>query len=53
MSGLKAITLFDQFSLLLLYIPAEELPDNWHEAADIQQLRSLDRSFVFPGANSS
>ncbi|XP_042408561.1 uncharacterized protein LOC121997945 [Zingiber officinale] len=30
-------------------IPYKELLDNWHEAADIQQMRSLDRSFVFPG----
>lgn len=30
-------------------IPYKELPDNWADAADIQQLRSLDRSFIFPG----
>ncbi|URE00316.1 hypothetical protein MUK42_06596 [Musa troglodytarum] len=30
-------------------IPYKELPDNWTDAADIQQLRSLDRSFIFPG----
>ncbi|CAL9072908.1 unnamed protein product, partial [Musa acuminata var. zebrina] len=31
-------------------IPYKELPDNWPDAADIQQLRSLDRSFIFPGS---
>ncbi|CAD5173353.1 unnamed protein product [Musa acuminata subsp. malaccensis] len=31
-------------------IPYKELPDNWADAADIQQLRSLDRSFIFPGS---
>ncbi|KAJ8504080.1 hypothetical protein OPV22_004966 [Ensete ventricosum] len=30
-------------------IPYKELPDNWIDAANIQQLRSLDRSFIFPG----
>ncbi|WOL20633.1 hypothetical protein Cni_G29438 [Canna indica] len=31
-------------------IPYKELPENWADAANIQQLRSsLDRSFVFPG----
>ncbi|VFQ80199.1 unnamed protein product [Cuscuta campestris] len=30
-------------------IPKEELPDNWSEALDMTSLRSLDRSFVFPG----
>ncbi|KAM0965036.1 hypothetical protein ACFX2C_021001 [Malus domestica] len=30
-------------------IPYKELPDNWNDAPDIQSLRSLDRSFVFPG----
>lgn len=27
----------------------EELPDNWNDAPDIHSLRSMDRSFVFPG----
>lgn len=31
------------------YALAEKLPDNWNDAADINSLRSLDRSFVFPG----
>ncbi|XP_061990855.1 uncharacterized protein LOC133709209 isoform X1 [Rosa rugosa] len=30
-------------------IPYKELPDNWNDAPDIQSLRSMDRSFVFPG----
>ncbi|WOL16085.1 hypothetical protein Cni_G24867 [Canna indica] len=30
-------------------IPYKELPDNWADAADILELRSLDRSFIFPG----
>ncbi|BBG94198.1 hypothetical protein Prudu_002423, partial [Prunus dulcis] len=30
-------------------IPYKELPDNWNDAPDIHSLRSLDRSFVFPG----
>ncbi|CAG7889924.1 unnamed protein product [Brassica rapa] len=30
-------------------IPYKEIPDNWSESVDIQSLRSLDRSFVFPG----
>ncbi|KAH0904302.1 hypothetical protein HID58_043805 [Brassica napus] len=30
-------------------IPYQEIPDNWSESVDIQSLRSLDRSFVFPG----
>lgn len=30
-------------------IPCGELPDDWSDASDILQLRSLDRSFVFPG----
>lgn len=30
-------------------IPQSELPDDWSDASDILQLRSLDRSFVFPG----
>ncbi|XP_048427851.1 uncharacterized protein LOC125471475 [Pyrus x bretschneideri] len=30
-------------------IPYKELPDNWNDAPDIQSLRPLDRSFVFPG----
>ncbi|CAH9093029.1 unnamed protein product [Cuscuta europaea] len=30
-------------------IPKQEIPDNWSEAPDISSLRSLDRSFVFPG----
>ncbi|XP_042517783.1 uncharacterized protein LOC122091735 [Macadamia integrifolia] len=30
-------------------IPYKELPDNWTDAPDIHSLRSLDRSFIFPG----
>uniref|UniRef100_A0A1J3JMW3 Uncharacterized protein n=1 Tax=Noccaea caerulescens TaxID=107243 RepID=A0A1J3JMW3_NOCCA len=30
-------------------IPYKEIPDNWSESVDIHSLRSLDRSFVFPG----
>ncbi|XVE85933.1 hypothetical protein DITRI_Ditri17bG0131600 [Diplodiscus trichospermus] len=30
-------------------IPYKVLPDDWNHASDIQSLRSLDRSFVFPG----
>lgn len=30
-------------------IPYKELPDDWKEAPDIKSLRTLDRSFVFPG----
>lgn len=30
-------------------IPYKELPDNWSDAPDIQSLRSMDRSFIFPG----
>ncbi|KAJ9187545.1 hypothetical protein P3X46_002988 [Hevea brasiliensis] len=30
-------------------IPHGELPDGWNNAPDIRSLRSLDRSFVFPG----
>ncbi|CAN8269147.1 unnamed protein product [Cochlearia groenlandica] len=30
-------------------IPYKEMPDNWSESVDIHSLRSLDRSFVFPG----
>ncbi|KAI4314213.1 hypothetical protein L6164_027147 [Bauhinia variegata] len=30
-------------------IPYKELPENWNHAPDIQSLRSLDRSFLFPG----
>ncbi|CAN8258955.1 unnamed protein product [Cochlearia groenlandica] len=30
-------------------IPYKEIPDNWSESVDIRSLRSLDRSFVFPG----
>ncbi|XP_042052911.1 uncharacterized protein LOC121798128 isoform X1 [Salvia splendens] len=33
----------------LIVIPCKEVPDNWNEASDILSLRSLDRSFVFPG----
>ncbi|XP_042049076.1 uncharacterized protein LOC121794799 isoform X2 [Salvia splendens] len=32
----------------LIVIPCK-VPDNWNEASDILSLRSLDRSFVFPG----
>lgn len=47
---LKATILFCPSGLLFLFILTEELPDNWADAADIQQLRSLDRSFIFPGS---
>lgn len=30
-------------------IPSKKLPENWNDAPDIHSLRSLDRSFVFPG----
>ncbi|RDX76300.1 hypothetical protein CR513_43714, partial [Mucuna pruriens] len=30
-------------------IPYKELPENWNRVSDIQSLRSLDRSFLFPG----
>ncbi|OMO90287.1 hypothetical protein CCACVL1_07423 [Corchorus capsularis] len=30
-------------------IPNKDLPDDWNHASDIQSLRSMDRSFVFPG----
>ncbi|KAI9111778.1 hypothetical protein K1719_017468 [Acacia pycnantha] len=30
-------------------IPYKELPENWNQVPDIQSLRSLDRSFLFPG----
>ncbi|KAI5437607.1 hypothetical protein KIW84_023644 [Lathyrus oleraceus] len=30
-------------------IPCRELPENWNHEPDIQSLRSLDRSFLFPG----
>lgn len=30
-------------------IPCKELPENWDHVPDIQSLRSLDRSFLFPG----
>ncbi|KAK8508178.1 hypothetical protein V6N12_025278 [Hibiscus sabdariffa] len=30
-------------------IPYKDLPDDWNRAPNIQSLRSLDRSFVFPG----
>ncbi|KAK6251743.1 hypothetical protein QUC31_013463 [Theobroma cacao] len=30
-------------------IPYKDLPDDWNQAPDIHSLRSLDRSFVFPG----
>ncbi|KAL5553950.1 hypothetical protein UlMin_041351 [Ulmus minor] len=30
-------------------IPYKDLPDNWNEASDIKSLRTLDRTFVFPG----
>ncbi|XP_043691829.1 uncharacterized protein LOC122642424 isoform X2 [Telopea speciosissima] len=32
-----------------IIIPYKELPDNWTNAPDIHSLRSLNRSFVFPG----
>ncbi|KAH8495204.1 hypothetical protein H0E87_018404 [Populus deltoides] len=32
-----------------IVIPFGELPDDWKNASDIHSLRSLDRSFVFPG----
>ncbi|KAH7666289.1 hypothetical protein IHE45_13G091700 [Dioscorea alata] len=30
-------------------IPCEKLPDDWCDAHSIHELRSLDRSFIFPG----
>ncbi|KAI6686471.1 hypothetical protein NL676_032384 [Syzygium grande] len=30
-------------------IPSKKLPENWIDAPDVHSLRSLDRSFVFPG----
>ncbi|KAG4377473.1 hypothetical protein AAZX31_18G117400 [Glycine max] len=30
-------------------IPYKELPENWNHVSDMQSLRSLDRSFLFPG----
>ncbi|KAE9598005.1 hypothetical protein Lalb_Chr16g0392581 [Lupinus albus] len=30
-------------------IPYKELPENWNHVSDIQSLRNLDRSFLFPG----
>ncbi|KAK7362173.1 hypothetical protein VNO77_04277 [Canavalia gladiata] len=30
-------------------IPYKELPENWNHSSDMQSLRSLDRSFLFPG----
>lgn len=30
-------------------IPYKELPDSWNDAPDIHSLRTMDRSFVFPG----
>ncbi|KAF7829428.1 uncharacterized protein G2W53_020592 [Senna tora] len=30
-------------------IPYKEIPENWNHASDIESLRSLDRSFLFPG----
>ncbi|KAI3433073.1 uncharacterized protein J3R85_007267 [Psidium guajava] len=30
-------------------IPSNKLPENWNDAPDVNSLRSLDRSFVFPG----
>ncbi|KAJ8760845.1 hypothetical protein K2173_021883 [Erythroxylum novogranatense] len=32
-----------------IIIPIRELPETWNNAADIDSLRSLDRSFIFPG----
>ncbi|KAK8968903.1 hypothetical protein KSP40_PGU003299 [Platanthera guangdongensis] len=32
-----------------IVIPKSKIPDDWFEASDILQLRSLDRSFVFSG----
>ncbi|KAK8657596.1 hypothetical protein V6N13_035827 [Hibiscus sabdariffa] len=32
-----------------ILIPYKVLPDDWNHAPDIHSLRSLDRSFVFPG----
>lgn len=31
------------------FVFVEELPDSWSDAPDIHSLRSMDRSFVFPG----
>ncbi|KAL3006579.1 hypothetical protein AAZX31_08G286400 [Glycine max] len=30
-------------------IPYKEIPENWNHVSDMQSLRSLDRSFLFPG----
>ncbi|KAI9126179.1 hypothetical protein K1719_002600 [Acacia pycnantha] len=30
-------------------IPYKEIPENWNQTSDIESLRSLDRSFLFPG----
>ncbi|KAJ7943531.1 Plant/MEB5-like protein [Quillaja saponaria] len=30
-------------------IPYKEVPENWNNAPDVHSLRTLDRSFVFPG----
>lgn len=35
--------------LILNFIFIEDLPENWNHVTDIQSLRSLDRSFLFPG----
>ncbi|GMI99913.1 TRAPP-interacting plant protein [Hibiscus trionum] len=32
-----------------IIIPHKALPDDWNHAPDVRSLRSLDRSFVFPG----
>jgi hypothetical protein len=31
------------------FFALEELPEDWNEVCDMAQLRSLDRSFIFPG----
>jgi len=32
-----------------ILIPCRELPENWHNAPDLDSIRHLDRDFVFPG----
>lgn len=32
-----------------ILIPCKELPENWHNAPDLDSIRHLDRDFVFPG----
>lgn len=37
------------FNSCFYFFTPEEVPENWTEASDILSLRSVDRSFVFPG----